>query len=72
MKVAARSMRALYFDYATNAREALHAGCAVRIGRKRVISIFLRAGVDARHPWTQYDVDGLPTRVEVGALGDVS
>ena len=71
IKVAPRANAALYFDYAVNARDALHAGCPVRAGQKRVVSIFLRAGVDAEHPWTQYDVDGRPARVEVGALGDI-
>ena len=49
---------AVFFAYDKNARESLHAGCPVRDGVKRVVSIFLRDGVDESRPSTMFDVDG--------------
>ena len=49
---------AVFFAYDKNARESLHAGCPVRDGVKRVVSIFLRYGVTASSPASHYDVDG--------------
>ena len=49
---------AVFFAYDKNARESLHAGCPVRDGVKRVVSIFLRDGVTASSPASHFDVDG--------------
>ena len=61
---------AVFFAYDNNARESLHAGCPVREGVKRVVSIFLRVGVDASRPSSLFDVDGGAV-VGVGLAGDV-
>ena len=53
-----RAGDAVFFAYDKNARESLHAGCPVREGVKRVVSIFLRDGVTASSPASHYDVDG--------------
>ena len=63
---------AIFFAYDKNARESLHAGCPVRDGVKRVVSIFLRDGVDASRPYSLFDVDGGAAVVGVvGLAGDV-
>ena len=49
---------AVFFAYDKNARESLHAGCPVREGAKRVVSVFLRDGVTASSPASHFDVDG--------------
>ena len=62
---------AVFFAYDENARESLHAGCPVRDGVKRVVSIFLRDGVTASSPASHFDVDGgAAVRVNVaGGIG---
>ena len=62
---------AVFFAYDKNARESLHAGCPVRDGVKRVVSVFMRDGVDESRPASYYDVDG-GAAVEVGVTGDVT
>ena len=49
---------AVFFAYGENARESLHAGCPLRDGVKRIVSIFLRDGVTASSPASHFDVDG--------------
>ena len=61
---------AVFFAYDKNARESLHAGCPVREGAKRVVSIFLRDGVDASRPSSLFDVDG-EAAVGVGVTGEI-
>ena len=66
LKVAPTAGAALFFAYATGARHALHAGCAVRAGAKRVLSIFLRS---AGGPGAvEIDVDGRPASAARPAL----
>ena len=59
LKVAPEAGSAVFFSYDRGAEDSLHAGCAVRAGTKRVVSIFLRDGVDAALPWSAVDVDGV-------------
>ena len=61
---------AVFFAYGENARESLHAGCPVRDGVKRVVSIFLRDGVTASSPASHYDVDG-GAAVGVNVAGEI-
>ena len=61
---------AVFFAYDKNARESLHAGCPVRGGVKRVVSIFLRDGVTASSPASHYDVDG-GAAVGVDVAGEI-
>ena len=61
---------AVFFAYDENARESLHAGCPVRDGAKRVVSIFLRDGVTASSPASHFDVDG-GAAVGVNVAGDI-
>lgn len=60
---------AVFFAYDRNARESLHAGCPVREGVKRIVSVFLRDGVDGLSPASRFDVDG-GAAVEVGVAGE--
>jgi len=60
---------AVFFAYDRNARESLHAGCAVREGVKQIVSIFLRDGVDDLSPASRFDVDGGAV-VGVGVAGE--
>lgn len=59
LKIAPAANAALVFSYETGARGALHAGCAVRRGTKRVLSIFLRTAFDGDDTRASVDVDGL-------------
>jgi hypothetical protein len=61
---------AVFFAYDKNARESLHAGCPVRDGVKRVVSIFLRDGVTASSPASHFDVDG-GAAVGVNVAGEI-
>ena len=61
---------AVFFAYDKNARESLHAGCPVREGVKRVVSIFLRDGVTASSPASHFDVDG-GAAVGVSVAGEI-
>ena len=61
---------AVFFAYDKNARESLHAGCPVREGAKRVVSIFLRDGVTASSPASHFDVDG-GAAVGVNVAGEI-
>ena len=61
---------AVFFAYDKNARESLHAGCPVREGIKRVVSIFLRDGVTASSPASHFDVDG-GAAVGVNVAGEI-
>ena len=61
---------AVFFAYDKNARESLHAGCPVREGVKRVVSVFLRDGVTASSPASHFDVDG-GAAVGVGITGEI-
>ena len=61
---------AVFFAYDENARESLHAGCPVREGVKRVVSIFLRDGVTASSPASHFDVDG-GAAVGVNVAGEI-
>ena len=61
---------AVFFAYKENARESLHAGCPVREGAKRVVSIFLRDGVTASSPASHFDVDG-GAAVGVNVAGEI-
>ena len=61
---------AVFFAYDKNARESLHAGCPVRGGVKRVVSIFLRDGVTASSPASHFDVDG-GAAVGVNVAGEI-
>ena len=60
----------VFFPYDKNARESLHAGCPVRDGVKRVVSIFLRDGVTASSPASHFDVDG-GAAVGVNVAGEI-
>ena len=61
---------AVFFAYDKNARESLHAGCPVRDGVKRVVSVFLRDGVDDSRPSSLFDVDG-GAAVGVNVAGEI-
>jgi hypothetical protein len=61
---------AVFFAYDEKARESLHAGCPVRDGVKRVVSIFLRDGVTASSPASHFDVDG-GAAVGVNVAGEI-
>ena len=45
-------------------------GCPVREGVERVVSVFLRDGVDASRPSSLFDVDGRAA-VGVGVAGEI-